>query len=93
MLEPGNCAQHRAGAIPLAVVTRHEAWVVISDNLRGRGFRTQPPRADKLGEKFSFVDDFIIAPTEVGIFLLQIVIAMRTLRASRPRGPRFRKKD
>src|SRR5215472_3975201 len=79
-----NRAQCLARAIPLAIVSRHVARIVIG-YARAQHFPGfQAPRAHQLGEKFRLVHDVIVT-AEIRIFVLEIVKAMRALRHDAPR--------
>ena len=50
-----------------------------------RPLETKPARAAELVKEFRFVQDRVTHSVEIGVFLLQIVVAMRALRDNSPR--------
>jgi len=53
---------------------------MVGDPCSKRFLETKPPRTAELVEKFRFVEDFVTHGAEIGVFLLQVVVAMRALR-------------
>src|SRR5208282_6632851 len=79
----GNRAERFARAVPLAVVARHVAGIVICHPRLQNFFRLEPPRPDQLRQELGLVH-YIVASAEVRILILEIMEAMGALRDDAP---------